>query len=45
MYTVVIDKYALHFEVCLFAVLLILKFNESVLKAIAGTLISDDLAR
>lgn len=41
----VIDQDALHFEICLFAVLLIFKFNEGVLEAVTSPFISNDLAR
>ena len=39
----VIDEDALHLEICLFAIFLILEFNESILKTIAGAFITYDL--
>lgn len=43
MYPVVINQYALHLEIGLLAVLLVLEFDKGVLKAVACTLISDNL--
>lgn len=40
----IIYQNTLHFEVRLFAVLLVLEFNERILKAVAGTFVTDDLA-
>ena len=41
----VIYQYPLHFEVRLFAILLIFELDESVLQAVAGSFISDHFAR
>ena len=43
MNAMLIDKHTLHFEVCLLAVLLILKLNKCVLKAVAGTFVANNL--
>ena len=45
MYPVIINQYALHFEIGLLAVLLVLKFDKGVLKALACALLSDNLTR
>ena len=44
MYAMVIDQDPLHFEVRLFAVLLMFKFDESILKAVACPFIADNFA-
>ena len=44
MDAVIIDQNALHLEVGLFAVLLVLKLDEGILQAIARLLVADDLA-
>lgn len=41
----IIDEDALHLEVCLFAVLLVLKLNECVLKTVSRSLVADDFTR
>ena len=43
--TVVIYQDALHLEVCLLAIFLILKFDERILKALTRPFVSNDLAR
>ncbi len=45
MYAVIVNQDSLHLEICLFAVLLILEFNECILKTVTGTLVSNDFAR
>ena len=40
----VIDQHSLHFEVRLFAVLLLFKFDEGILKAVACSFIADNFA-
>ena len=45
MYAMVIDEDALHLEVCLFAVFLILEFNEGILETLAGALVPYDFTR
>lgn len=42
MYSVIINKYTLHFEIRLLAVLHVLEFDKGVLKALACALISDN---
>ena len=39
----VVDEDALHLEVCLLAVFLILKFDEGILKTVAGALVPYNL--
>ena len=39
----IINKNALHFEICLLAVSLVFKFNESILQAVASSLVSNNL--
>lgn len=41
---VVIYEDSLHFEVGLFAILLVFKLDEGVLEAVPGPLVSDDFA-
>lgn len=43
MYTVVVDQNTLHLEISLFTIFLILKFDEGVLEAVLGSLVSNDL--
>ena len=43
--TMVVDEDPLHFEICLLAVLLILEFDECILKTVSCTLVSDDFTR
>lgn len=45
MNPMIIDQNSLHFEICLFTVLLVFEFDKSVLKAIASSLITNDLTR
>ena len=45
MYSVIIYQYALHFEICLLAILLILKLYECILQAVTGPLVSNNFAR
>lgn len=42
---VIVNKYSLHLEICLFAILLVLKLYECVLQTVAGPLVPNDLAR
>jgi len=44
MNPMIIYQYSLHFKVGLLTSLLVLKLNKSVLKAIAGSLVSDNFA-
>lgn len=44
MDSMVINEDALHLEICLLAVFLILEFDKSVLQAIPCPLVSDNLA-
>ena len=41
----VIDEDALHLEICLFAVFLVLEFNECILKTLTGALVPYNLTR
>lgn len=41
----VIDEDALHLEVCLFAVFLVLKFNKCILETLASALVPYNLTR
>ena len=41
----IVDQYALHLEVCLLAVFLLLEFDECVLQAVSRPLVPDDLTR
>lgn len=45
MNTMIIYQYTLHFEICLLAVLLMLKLDERILKTIVSALVPYDLAR
>ena len=45
MYAVIIDQYTLHLEIRLLAVLLVFEFDEGILKAFLGSLVSDNFAR
>ena len=45
MYPMIIDQYFLHFEICLLAVLLVLKLDECILKTIIGALVPNNFAR
>lgn len=45
MNTMIIYQYTLHFEICLLAVLLMLKLDECILKTVVSALVSYDLAR
>lgn len=45
MNTMIIYQYTLHFEICLLAVLLMLKLDERILKTVVGALVPYDLAR
>lgn len=45
MNTMVIYEYALHFEICLLAVILMLKLDERILKTVVSALVPYDLAR
>ena len=42
MYSVVVDQNTLHLEVSLLTILLVLKFDEGVLEAVLGSLVSND---
>lgn len=44
MDAMVVNQNALHLEICLLAILLILKFDKTVLQTVTSTLVSDDLA-
>lgn len=41
----IIYQHSLHFEVCLLAILLIFKLDECILKAVTGTLITNNFTR
>lgn len=45
MNTMIVYQYTLHFEICLLAVLLMLKLDERILKTVVGALVPYDLAR
>lgn len=45
MNAMIVYQYTLHFEICLLAVLLMLKLDERILKTVVGALIPYDLAR
>ena len=45
MNTMIVYQYSLHFEICLLAVLLMLKLDERILKTIVSALVPYDLAR
>jgi len=40
----VVNEHALHLEICLLAVFLVLELNEGILKTVACALVSDNLA-
>lgn len=40
----IVDEDALHFKVCLLAVLLVFEFDKGVLKTVTGPLVADNLA-
>ena len=42
MYTVVVDQNALHFEISLLTILLVLEFDEGVLEAVLRSLVPND---
>ena len=44
MYTMVVNQDSLHFEICLFTILLMFKLDKRILQAIASSLVSDDFA-
>ena len=45
MNPMIVYQYTLHFEICLLAVLLMLKLDERILKTVVGALVPYDLAR
>ncbi len=45
MYAVVIYQHPLHLEICLLAILLILKLDERILETVTSTLVANDFAR
>jgi hypothetical protein len=45
MDAMIINKNALHFEICLLAVSLVFKFNEGILQAVASSLVSNNFTR
>lgn len=45
MYPMIVYQNPLHFEICLLTVLLLLKFDECILKTVTGTLVPDYFAR
>jgi hypothetical protein len=45
MYAMIINEHALHLKICLFAVFLILEFNEGILETLAGALVPYDFTR
>lgn len=42
MYTVIINQDALHLKVCLFTIFLVFEFDERILEAFPGALVSND---
>ena len=42
MDTMVVDQDPLHLEICLFTVLLVLKFDECILETVTSALVADD---
>ena len=42
MYTVIVNQNPLHLEISLLTILLMLKLDEGVLKAVLGSLVSND---